>query len=599
MKTINITYNDFEELLFNKIKSLSAKELGSRSQNEVKLKLKEIPEIDQVNLLFISQILSVEMATDISFPHLRTNYGLPSGLMSCNNQLKTVQYAALMNPYDGLIPLYTSIRRALLNVSVWTIKNNGLDELDFFFNSLLPGLSEATTALLLCIIDEITLHNCIPESKPSVESIEDTRFYYQQIWLGKHISQMLLHGSKMSDEQRIWFMNPFEARQNRSIEPFGDTTDLILAYQIVLELSNHDKMSYEYLVAIMSKSFDLNTERTSNVRMFALFLMGLLQKSVDNYFPVAGAADLFRHLELNAYKIAKGRVFSVISIDGFKKVRKSQNNPIENCVAYYRIKNPNIRNKEVAIFGKTKPFVFPDMLPVVFPDQSKEFLLNINKLVIVDEIFEQMLFMTSDEKTFDSLLSVSKNAILVKPSCVKAQMNEWNMRDLFLLNPISSFDSLLKFGGFDLNKIHPKKNLINQDSKNIVLITADFSISSIVMDLFLGLNLPLSLFVFNFESANYHKSKAKNLRNRADFQAELEATFSGIPVRIVSKKADDPNWEMVHIGINMLNKTSLGCCMIVDVRNKDREDSDYEIILRAFSDVVVYDENQRYLFMNL
>lgn len=599
MKTINITYNDFEELLFNKIKSLSKKELGSRSQNEVKLKMNEIPEIDQVNLLFISQILSVEMATDISFPHLRTNYGLPSGLMSCNNQLKTVQYVALMNPNDVSIPIYTSIRRALLHVSVWTIKNNGLDELGLFFKSVLPGLSEATAAMFFRIIDEITLDQGLPESKPSVESIDDTRFYYQQIWLGKHISQMLLKGSKMSDEQRNWFMNPFETRQVLNIEPFGDATDLILAYQAVAELSNHEKMNYDSLITILSKTVDHHIERTSNVRMFALFLMGLLQKSVDNYFPVAGAEDLFRDLELNAYTIAKSRTFSVISMDGFEKVRKSQNKPIENCVAYYRIKNPNIRNKKFALFGNPNPFEFPEMLPVVLPDQSKEFLLYINKLVILEELLEQMLFMTSNEETFDSLLSVAKNAILVKPSCMKAHVNEWNMCDLFLLNSISSFDSLSKFGGFDLNHIRSKKEIISQDSKDIVLITADFSISSIVIDLFFGSNYPLSLFVFNFESSNYHRSKSKDLKNRADFQAELEATFSGIPVRIVSKNPDDPNWEMVHMGINMLHKTSLDRCMIVDVRDKGRLESDYEIILRAFSDVIVYDENQRYLFMNL
>ena len=61
----------------------------------------------------------------------------------------------------------------------------------------------------------------------------------------------------------------------------------------------------------------------------------------------------------------------------------------------------------------------------------------------------------------------------------------------------------------------------------------------------------------------------------------------------------DTPWEMVNLGIGLLQDTKLPNCTIIETRSNGYQPENYITIARCFSDIIIYDEKQRYMFLNL
>lgn len=82
-------------------------------------------------------------------------------------------------------------------------------------------------------------------------------------------------------------------------------------------------------------------------------------------------------------------------------------------------------------------------------------------------------------------------------------------------------------------------------------------------------------------------------------QSELETLFPEKKCRVITKEEKDSKWEMVLLGIGVLKDCSFEESLWLDMRRRSADKLSYEIILRSFHDVIVYDKDQKYMFMNL
>lgn len=615
MENIYLTYIELQEFLNSKYRIIEKKDFKKTKTKSIVLSVYELLDFEKSKLLFISQIDKLELPDKEFIPVLRTMYGLPSGILFSRDEPSTKQNKESNYKVDDLTIIYQGLRRSFLYSLVWGVKQLEISQVDNFFSNILSTISESTQNLLNEIVKVLSLQNEIPQIKPSTVSLEDTIEYSQLIWLGKLIGTHLLDGKKMSDTQRNWFQNIFTKEHDIKIAPFLDASSIIIAYQVVMHIYNSDRMDSNSTLDCINSTNYKHSDKKSEIFLYTLFLLGLLNKKADNYFPVAGAAEAFKSLEFNAFKISKTNTFMNLNIDGFSQIQNARLSPIENCVKYYQIKNPDIKGKEWQVYDSTKKLKYPETLLIVKSADIINFLIETGNVISFRNIIEGSLYITDDDVFYS--MREFPNIIYFDGETICSRIESWNIKSR-IISDITD-EKILKLPFFNNLKIN--KNIVDDLKCNWLLLTRDYIIpnkSLALLGNILNKYTPEKIIVFNFESnpakttgelfdtKNYKISKkisfaaidSKDLR-KGEYQAYIERYFKCKNVRIINKPFDGSIWEMVNTGINVLQKTPLHECSIIETRLGDKDHIDYEILVRSFSDVIVYDEDQRYMFMNL
>jgi hypothetical protein len=616
MKTLFFTYTELQAFLLYRYKKIDKNNFKKTKTRCIQVDVSTLVDIDGEQVLFISNIDGFVLPNDDVFPQLRTLYGIPAGLLKSNAINHKLESIITPTTYSETDRLFLGLRRAMLYCLTWGIKRFSADVTETFFNKTLKNLPPNTSLLLFEIIASITQESNIPETKPDRVSINDTKFDYQRIWLGKAVGRHLLGGERMNDEQRLWFVNVLDSKQALDQNPFGDTSALLIAYQLTMKLYNEDTLSFERLLYLLNKTVYKNASDKNTIILFALLLQGLLQKQADNYFPVAGASSLFSSLESTAFMIALSKTFSLLNVTGFNEISTALTQPHDNCVNYYKTKNPSIKPLSWWVYGTEEIGHYPEQVPVIQPQKATEFLMEYDKVFSFDVFYSNTLLITDDIDFYTTLQKDATNYLFFDGRILFGQQKQWHTSSMLLT------DSEKVTQGFTLNSVTPvlRTSLLPINEPSWVLITADYTLPSTIEALLKRTQKPEQLFVFNFESHEQlneslfndkelgfgkkttgvnNKQAEKTAPTKGQFQAYLERIFPDVPVRIVNKPALATPWEMVNIGINMLQKTPLSQCKIIETRKTGVQKEHYVTILRSFSDIIVYDSEQRYMFMNL
>lgn len=618
METIYLTYDELQQFLMARYCAIAIKNKKQSQQRIANIEAKKIVLIGKSKLLFLSNVQQISLPNDDFFPQLRTLFGVPAGLLVSRNESFVIKPKPSKDKVMLTDLLYQTQRRAMLNACVWGIKNLDIGRVEHFFNQYLPQLSATSLSLYWKVLERIATGHELPTQKPTVESISDTLHDYQLIWLGKSIGECLLGGNKMSDAQRQWFLNPHMPEAPIELH-FGDADMFILAYRVVMDLHNADKLNINECMQCVARYQYLQATQKYNLILWAMLIMGMLNKEADNYFMVAGASNLFAMIEQSAYKQAFDGKGAFVALDAFDAVKDAVLNKYDNCVAYYRLKNPNIATKLWEEYSRREPTQWPDALPMIKQADVVDFILKANKVFSIDNFLNKSLIITENEEVYRTL-SGGSNVMFFDGMVLRGNVMHWEQNQTIMTD---SVDLKQKFA-FLSNNIVVDSNFYKLASDEWVLLTADFglaALSATMLQKMAQSHAPKSIYVFNFNTQTQElqlalskdkkgkkKNEAptlfelqaeKNSKTKSTFQAELEKMFGTAKVRIVSKQAYDLPWDMVAMGINVLQKTTLSQCAIVETRFEHKQKLDYEIVLRCFSDVIVYDDAQRYMFMNL
>lgn len=619
METIYLTYDELQQFLMTRYLVLAKKYEKQSKQRNIIIEYRTLTVVSKQKVILISQLQQISLPNDAFFPQLRSLFGVPAGLLVSRNESFEYKPKAKIEKWQCADIIYLAHRRALLYANAWAVKSLDISRVEYFFNTYFPQLSAPTMQLYSQLLENIAQTQHLPIQKPAVESINDTVYDYQLIWLGKAVGKSLLNGDRMSDQQRDWFINATKKPFSGHHCQFGDADLLILAYQLVMEMYNADKLSFmNCMKASRVMSGISDTDKYCMV-LLALLIMGMLDKKADNYFMVAGAAQLFTSIENSAYMFAFVENSSVDALSGFDSVKDAILHKYENCVAYYQMKNPNISSKFWALYGEDNSAHWPDILPIIEPDGIIHFLIENDKVLSIDNFINKALIITSNEQLYQSL-SGANNILFYDGTVLRGSVLHWEKNQTILTD---SHDIKTKFS-FLSERIIVDDQLLPSLTEEWILITSDYKIPAVsesILTRMLTENMPRAVYVFNFNTKRTElnltipkerkgrKSKSKHsdvntgtdatLFSKSDFQSRLEQLFGAAKVRIISKSAEEEPWEMVTMGINILQKTNLKNCSIIETRFANKMRSDYEIVMRCFSDVIVYDDKQRYMFMNL
>jgi len=618
METLYLTNSEFQQFLMARYFVVSNKHKNQAKQTSVIIQTQSAITIGKRQLIFFSCVDEINLPNADSFPQLRTLFGLPAGLLTARNEPNNAKQKAPKTELQFIENRYLAWRRSLLNACVWGIKSFEAAQVEYFFNSYLPQLNQATYSLYRQIFLSIAMINKLPEQRPTAETITDTVFDYQLIWFGKTIGECVLQGNKMTNEQRNWFLTAGEnGPQKQAL--FGDADLLIVAYQMVMKMYNTDKMHIENCIAITETMENIDTNSKYNVIMWAMLLIGLLDKKTENYFMAAGAKILFKSLECNAFEHIFGTKTAFAPIDGFENIKDAVLIKHENCVRYYQLKNPNIAGKRWELYDKQKPTQWPDAILLIEPRQIIDFLVQQNKVFSIRNFLNSTLFITKNEEEYIRL-SAGNNVLFYDGTSLRGNVLSWEQGQAIRTDSAALKE---KFS-FLSDNIEVSEHLFSIGTKHWILLTSDFELAPVSQSILQSMakqQMPEAIYVFNFNSPeneieieiNKHWNHKKTSNKQSDFkpteivkrsskpafQSQLEQLFGSNKVRIVSKQADDQPWEMVNMGINMLQKTTLENSTIIETRFANKASADYEAVIRSLSDVIVYDAEQRYMFMNL
>ena len=626
MKTIYLNQNEFESLVEKKYlvqKTSSGKKTKGK---DYELLIDTDKKSKTGNPIFVSNLMRILLPSSELIPQLITLYGIPAGLMESAGSLETSEKASKIRKqkkatdFTDTDLFFRTFRRALLYSNAWAVKSLYVEQVHKAANKLFTA---SANQLLAAWVTELVRFGRYPELKPQLKNIDDTLYDYQLMGMGSFLRSYFFPDSeKMENTHRDWLLQKLNyADTGDAPEKFKGYEAIFGGYLIALKAANSDQKNTQFIIEKAGKfKFD-NPDDIYTMILAALFFCGVFESKADQYYYAAAASELFVAIDCFAWKITQ-LDFAVYDFgNAYHKVLNGILNPIENAVQYFKIKNPSIAAADFDEFEKTAMLPANDKIYIIRPEDSLAFVKKKGCLVNVRNYLSNNIPVTCDAEQYYSYLQKKLPAVLHRKGGI--------LEASVVITPASRFVPetnvlerwLKKYFGI------PEQNITentNEFQKRWVLITENYQINT--TDLFYLKKLynttePDKITVFNFvgRSTLQKNMKAKNTTNNlfetelnyrfsaqphanasnATLQGKLETAFINSSCRVISKFDDEAPWEMVLLGTGVLRDTDFSECTLFDLRANTYDNTVFEVILRCFRDLIVYDENQRYMFMNL
>lgn len=576
-------------------------------------------------LLFKSQLLQIELPNDEAIPQYKVLYGIPAGLLSHRNEA-SVETAVLTSDYAAPTndKLYAHLRRALLFHQVWLVKNMETYEAKKQLLFLLDN--HLTRDFLMLLVENFLQSDSFPQHKPAQVSIDSSIYEFQINWLGRTLGEHLLEGRRMNDDEKKWFLNCFRVAPEDTPVVFQPLATVIVGYLLHLNGFNQGRNSFTDLNRLLDTTSYCNHYNRAQVLSAAVFFAGLTTGKADNYFMVSGAASLFYSIEKLAWQLAQNTPDFIVEVDGHSQIINALMQPVENCVNYYKFKNPGIATMEFFEYSGGKTDLFPAKIPVLKEKEVQEFLKKNQFVTFFPSLFENSLLLFSNRFWYQKMRNLLPDkTFLWEKGAISG----------------NAFHVNLKTNTLCVDNPHLRKWLVSKGCKAIefsdllpklrdewVLMTGNFELSATSQDLLrlLSANCELKrIYVFNFnnrkqsaapsllfdyneEDTSTAKKKKKapkyfndvEQRSSATLKRDILNLFDGCDVHIVSMNQHEAPWEMVNLGIGVLQHTRFSSCSIIETRLREAvRSSDYPTLVRCFSDIIVYVPEMKYQFLNL
>lgn len=628
MDTIYITEIEFHIFLHQHYLIVTKKSFNFTKTKTVHIQYKQLLEFERSRVLFLSGIESISLSNNTFAPQLKVLYGIPSGLLSFRNESSNVSNSKYEIQQSESDKLFIHIRRALLFMQVWSIKNMDVVNAETNLLNLLNSKTSTHQSLLFDIIKTTTVQNDFPQVKPQTLSLDDTIFDYQINWFGRLICQHLFKGMRMNDEVRSWYLNCLSINPISIPVDLKDYESIVTGYVLALKAYNKGRNDVNYFLQLLNDTSYVHLPIKMEILSIALFFVGLLENKADRYFMTSSAGELFYSLETIAYSLAKqaNKEVASIQINGYESIKQAMLNPIENCVKYYKAKNPSIKNITYYKYG-TNEGNYKEMIPVIEPQDVLQFLKNHRLVHTFGKMLENKLLVTQNKMFYQLASKLTQNVLYINElNTITGSLDSLNLKsELYTDSKL-----LMRFFNKLSIKFKDTVSIFAQLKKEWILITGDYKISEEQKKLLLyaaSYFAPQKVYLFNFAASKSSRinegfdtlpnnrdiiKKKKGERgviesesdkcliyNNSTLQSEVKFMFPHTEVRVVSKESTDSPWEMVNLGIGLLQDTNISNCTIIETRNQGYQPDNYITIARCFSDIIIYDDQQRYMFLNL
>lgn len=622
MKTIYLTKNDFESFITKKQIAIKKSLFNEAKTKGFSVDLKQDKKITKTPI-FISDVKLIKVPNEGLIPQYVSLYGLPYGLFDSSTSIEGIKNNKLkMSSIKDIVYTETErkfvfYRRALLFANAWMLKEYDAQKVKEAIDYI---ISEKVFDLVDKWVEATIESGKYIETRPHDAHLDDEIYDYQFFGMGTFLrSYFFPDMSKMPLEYSDWLVQ----KCNKAIvtdapDKFVGLEPLIAGYLIALKASN---MRVADLSFVVNKATKFNFSEQADIFSMiyvSMFFIGLFESKADSYFYASGASSLFETIDLAAWSLANKTSKGIDFSNAFDDFVFAQLNPIENAAKYYSLKNPSIVGKDFVLFSSEIDELDLEKVYTLMPKDVEDFIYKSKKIEFLSEYMSNKLFITRDREKFESLRYSNIKIALLYNGLIKLSDSVFPYKyDL-----ITDSELIKRWVACYFNKnIELVDNLKNSDETNLVLITDNFQISSLAvyqLKSSLNTNVIENITVFNFfenknEEAKIRKQqdlfdfrdKSKkyqnyvNVRDNSTLQNELEKIFPDKRCHVISKEYRDTPWEMVLLGIGGMRNYDFNNSIIYDLREDNDDKQAYEIVLRCFRDLIVYDKEQRYMFMNL
>lgn len=628
MNTIYLNDSNFEAFITKKQYKITRNSFKEGKTKTYTLKLKHKAS-NLTTHIFISDIESITVPYTSMIPQFISLFGLPAGifnyeyLQSNEPKLKTKNANAKDIKYTDIESRYLHYRRALLFANAWMIKAS---DATMVKNALNYILSEKVSKLLFTWIDQLVQFGRYLEDKPKKQSLDDELYDFQFIAMGKVLREYFFPElEKMEIKHSNWLIQKCnKANAKDAPERFVGFEPLIAGYLIALKASNSGKTNLDF-VNEKAQNFEFESNEQHFTMIYSsMFFIGLFESRADNYFYTSSAFELFSIVEKISWQFANNEYIIFDLTDTFKSISLTDTKAKENAINYYKVKNPSIREKEVVQYSDKTPEINPEKVYMFAPSLSSSFLDKSGNITRLSVSFDNNVLITKEDDFFNDLKEHNIDAILLNEHEIKFSNSIFPKH----ANLITDSKSIKRWLRIYHNKNAEFLSLNkNFGAKNIILITENYSLSKFdkyMLSEGIDLNKTEQITIFNFFEMPQPNKKVRNegqanlfnnmhnvpsnimrdntklsKTSNAKLQKEIEELFAEKRCRVISKQNSDAPWEMVMLGIGVMKDFNFSDSLIIDLRQNEDNKAPYEIILRCFRDIIVYDKEQKYMFMNL
>ena len=328
----------------------------------------------------------------------------------------------------------------------------------------------------------------------------------------------------------------------------------------------------------------------------------------------AGARALMVWIEKFAFGAAFGYNYEVEATECIQALSQAKINRIANCVSFYETKNPAITSRQHYEYSSDRESDTQGKVVVLQPHECKEFMERHQPLVNGNNLVRDYLHVTSDPKIFNNLAERGAGVL-----CVDAKNNRFSayVETINLDKKILLWDQMEIPDGWFKGKRYNFESVVGCDKKKFIIVMINDSklehVFGSILRNYLKSMMDGQLLVLNFtqnsdtfiDIQKKKSSKKQSLSNKVkapslfgELQGAFERFFPKMQVRVITKQADDDCWEMVSLAIGTLKHVDFSDVKIFDFRVRNDFEAE-PLLMRFFRDTIVYDDEQRYFFLNL
>ena len=607
MKTIKTNINRLTELIGN---GYSEKKNIELKKGDCEITFEDYWKICGKEILLYSTIREITLADRSFYPQLKSLYGVPAGILSAKSANMTFdkgKKGRKTNRDDR----YIMLRRALLYATVWYIKSlpDFSDEYLYVVKDTISSVLNHRNGFTATLINELLTNNYFPEEQPKRVSLSNTHYEFACLWLAKRVGTFFFQGNKMPDNCREWFIalrDNHESMSSTVPVEFRDDANTIMAYVLVQKSIAEGSFSAEKLS--LTASFFSSGYCQQQVVFLSLLFWGLYHSAADHYYFANSANATMTVLEKAAYVLSNNSEMD-LSAEWDSAFKSLQNiDPKENCVSYYQTMFPSLRGRSWYDFTTERRPKADKELVLLPPDLATDFLQSSQKVFDIETKTSSSAFLI--DESFASDFEKYKFSYLCKKAkgdsdIVLRNYSPKKKLEVVTMSSLETVKSIFPFA----DHVCP---IVNPTSKVWILQISEKKgfnpfVQSLLSQAYVYAKPKLILTIYHKDTPK--KEEMEIFPNELNFQKtdnqiavlqrKMETLFPSSNVTIISHDDQQSMWESVSLGEKILEQYDFADISILEFRSKKDQREHASFVLRMIRDVIVYDDQMKYMFMNL
>lgn len=606
MRTIVTNINRLSELIGN---GYCEKKNIELKKGDCEITFEDYWDVGGKDILLYSTIRQITLADMSFYPQLKSLYGVPAGVLTTKSNSITSNSDKKTRKANRDTH-HIMIRRALLYATVWYIKSlpSFSDEYLYVIKDTVSSLISRRNSFTTTLINELANTTTFPEEKPKKVSLSNTHYEFACLWFAKRIGAYFFNGNKMPDNCREWFISlrdKHETLPSDTPKEFSEDKLSIMAYVLTQKAIAEENISVENLQQIASSFSEGN--HLQQIVFMSLLYLGLYHSAADHYYFANNANVLMTVLEKSAYLLSTNSEMDLssewnIAFDLLQRI-----DPKENCVKYYQTRFPALQGRAWFDYTNERRAKSDDELVLLPPDLAADFLQASRKVFDIETKTASSVFLI--DESFASDFEKYRFSYICKksignPDVVLRNYSPKRKLEVVTMSSISSVKSIFPMA----NHVCP---IVNTKSKVwIIQISERKGFNSFVQSLlcqaYAYAKPELILMIYHRDSAPMTASQglSEPRNSQADtqvavLQRKMETLFSSSRISIISHNDQQSMWESVGFGERTLEQYDFDDMSILEFRGKRGQKEHASFILRMIKDVIVYDDQMKYMFMNL